>query len=193
MKMSSAKQIFDSLPGIWKLTRETLTPLKQWQYSGAECIRANGFAAFIPSESDPNLLIYSEKVTIINSGNDNSNGMNGMEAKQKYKYRYDTTTSALTKYFFDDRLFYTLKIEEQHDNETTEATASNQVIECGGTHLCIQDLYEANYSFGNGNYFELKYTINGPKKCYEINNKYEKCNSNEAADLGLHIENGEIL
>lgn len=189
--MGSAKQIFDSLPGIWKLTRETLTPFKQWQQSGAECIKASGFAAFTLAESDPDLLTYSEKV-VINSDNDNSSGMNGMEAKQKYKYRYDKSTSSLTKYFFDDRLFYTLKIEAGHDNETTEAMASNKVVGCG-THLCIQDLYEAHYSFCNDNYFELKYTINGPKKCYEIVNKYEKCNSNEVSDLGIQVENGEIL
>lgn len=200
--MASAKQIFDSFSGIWRITRETLTSLKQWQHSGAECIKASGFAAFTPLESDPNLLIYSEKVTI-NSGNDNSNGMNGMEAKQKYKYRYDSSTSSLTKYFFDDRLFYTLKFDDSphgQDNDgttttkaTTEASASSRVAGACGTHLCIQDLYEAKYSFDNDCYFELKYTINGPKKCYEIINKYEKCNSNEIAVLGLKLENGEIL
>lgn len=189
MKMGSARQIFDSLPGIWKLTRETLTPLKHWQHSGAQSIKASGFAAFTTSDLDPNLLIYSEKVTI-----DSNNGseMNGVEAKQKYKYRFDNSTSSLTKYFFDDRLFYTMEIESKHDNETTEARASNEITGCG-THLCIQDLYEANYSFYSDHFFQLKYTINGPKKCYEIINKYEKCNSNDLTELGIQIDNGEIL
>lgn len=189
--MTSARQIFDSFPGIWKLTRETLTPLKQWQHSGAESIRANGFAAFTPSESDPNLLVYSEKVTI-HSGSDVASVMNGMEAKQKYKYRYESATKTLTKYFFDDRLFYALKIDTRHDNDTTEATASNEVFGCG-THLCIQDIYEANYSFFSDKQFELKYTISGPKKCYEIITQFEKCNDEEIAQLGIQIENGEIL
>lgn len=191
MKMTSAKQIFDSFPGIWKLTRETLTPLKQWQYSGAESIRANGFAAFTLSESDPNLLIYSEKVTI-HSDSDGSSVMNGMEAKQKYKYRYESATKTLSKYFFDDRLFYSLKIDTRHGHETAEAIASNEVSGCG-THLCIQDLYEANYLFLNDKQFELKYTINGPKKCYEIITQFEKCNDEEIVQLGIQIENGEIL
>lgn len=193
MKMASAKQIFDSLPGIWRITRETLTPLKQWQNSGAECIKASGYAAFISAESDPNLLLYSEKVRI-NSGDDasNSSGMNGLEAKQKYKFRYDNSTSSITKYFFDDRLFYTLKIDDKNDN-TTEATASNVITVGCGTHLCIQDLYEANYSFHNDKYFELTYTINGPKKCYEIINTYEKCNDDEVNELAIQIENAEIL
>lgn len=187
---NSAKQIFDLLPGIWKLSRETITSLNQWQKSGAECIRANGFAAFTASVNDPNLLIYSEKVTI-NSGNDNSAGLNGLEARQKYKYRYDNSTSSLTKYFFDDRLFYTLNIT-QPDTQSTEASASSEVTGCG-THLCEKDLYDANYSFCNDRYFELRYTINGPKKCYEIINKYEKCNSDEVNGLNLQIVDGEIL
>lgn len=189
--MCSAKQLFDILPGIWKITRETLTPLNQWQKSGAECIRANGFAAFTADAADPNLLIYSEKVTI-NSGNDINSGLNGLEAKQKYKYRYDTTNSSLTKYFFDDRLFYTLKVDTQHDGQSTEASAFNEVVGCG-THLCEKDLYEANYSFCNDQYFELKYTVNGPKKRYQIINQYEKCNADDVTELGVRIDNGQIL
>lgn len=189
-KMCSARQIFDSLPGIWRLTRETLTPLKQWQNSGAECIKAKGFAAFTLIESDPEQLIYSEKVTIYNE-NDNENVMNGMQAKQKYKYRYDNKTNTLTKLFFDDRLFYEMKFDARNDvGSTTEATA---ITGCG-THLCIQDLYEANYSFRTDKLFELKYTVNGPKKCYEIITKYEKCSPDEIEQLNdIEIVNGEIL
>lgn len=192
MRMSSVKQIFDSLPGIWRLTRETLTPLKQWQNSGAECIKASGFAAFIPNESDPNLLIYTEKVTI--NSDDRDNAMNGMQAKQKYKYRYDKSAQTLTKYFYDDRLFYEMKIgANPSDTEgTTEVIASNELKFCG-SHLCVQDTYEANYVFRNNDVFELNYSVKGPKKCYRIITKFEKCNADEAADLGLEIVNDEIL
>lgn len=188
--MSTAKQIFEYLPGIWKLTRQTITPLKQWEKSGAECIKGNGFAAFIPCDTDSNLLIYSEKITI-NIPDDDTNPMNGLEAKQKYKYRYDGIASTLTKYFFDDRLFYTLEFNSENstaDNVAVEASASSEIIGCG-EHLCIQDLYVAKYSFKDQRNFLLKYTINGPKKCYEIINEYEKCDSNSAAA----IENGEIV
>lgn len=192
MKMSSVRQIFDSLPGIWRLTRETLTPLKQWQNSGAECIKANGFAAFIPNQSDPNLLIYTEKVTI--NSDDPDNAMNGMQARQKYKYRYDKAAQTLTKYFYDDRLFYELKIGDNlSDTEgTTEVIAFNELKFCG-SHLCVQDTYDASYVFRNNDQFELNYSVKGPKKCYRIITKFEKYNADEAAQLGLEIVNDEIL
>lgn len=188
--MSSVKQIFDTLPGIWRLTRETLTPLKQWQNSGAECIKATGYAAFIPNESDPNQLIYTEKVTI----NSDDNAMNGMQAKQKYKYRYDKSAQTLTKYFYDDRLFYELKMgaNASESDGITEAIAANDVQFCG-SHLCVQDTYEANYVFRNNGQFDLNYSVKGPKKCYQIITKFEKCIADEEAQLGLEIVNDEIL
>lgn len=190
-KMTSAKQIFDLLPGIWRLRRETLTTLKDWQQSGCIPLKANGFAAFTSIDTDPNVLIYSEKIKVIDENGINT-GMNGSEFKQRYKYRYDPSASTLTKYFFDDRIFYKLQIDARSDSESTEATASNSFIGCG-EHLCIQDLYEANYSFASDVKFELKYKVNGPKKCYEIINNYEKCSSSEIAQMEIRIENGEIL
>lgn len=186
--MAMAKQIFDYLPGVWRLIRQTTTSLDHWQNAGAECIKATGFAAFTHSVDDPNLLIYSEKVIIENSLD---RSMNGMEAKQKYKYRYDGTAATLTKYFFDDRLFYQMDFSKQNNDETVNANATSDVMACG-EHLCIQDFYEANYLFKNDHNFILKYSIRGPKKCYEIINEYEKCNN--ANDLnGIHMEKGEII
>lgn len=194
--MTTSKQIFDFLPGVWKLSRQTLTPLKYWQNSGAECIKAIGFAAIIQEVTDSNLLIYSEKVTICNPNESNCT-INGMEARQKYKYRFDANTSTLTKYFYDDRLFYTLNITESLSDDgvsqATTTTTGQSVITVCGEHLCIQDNYVANYLFKNNDSFVLKYSINGPKKCYEIVTEYEKCTTNQLTELGVTIENGEIV
>lgn len=193
MTMTTAKQIFDYLPGIWRLSRQTITPLKKWNNSGAESIKASGFAAIVPSQSNSNLLIYSEKV-VVNNPDDSSSVMNGMEARQKYKYLFDSTSSTLTKYFFDDRLFYTLDIKSDsaRDLKTTEATAISSIVGCG-EHLCIQDMYVANYQFIDSRNFVLKYTINGPKKCYEIITEFEKLESDEVAQFDVRIENNEIV
>lgn len=185
--MTTAKQIFDILPGIWKLSRQTLTPLKQWQNSGAERINANGFAAIICTDSDPNVLIYSENVTI-SDPNDSNSVMNGLQAKQKYKYKFDPNANTLTKYFCDDRLFYALNF-----NGNLEMGCVNGGHSLCGEHLCIQDNYVANYRFSeNGDSYTLKYTINGPKKCYEIITEYERCQASEQSELGVEIVDGEI-
>lgn len=191
--MTTAKQIFEYLPGIWRLTRKTITPLTNWNQSGAECIQGHGFAAIVPSTTDPNLLIYSEKVTIHNP-DDDSSVMNGLEARQKYKYLFDSNASTLTKYFFDDRLFYTLDFKPAKEDGTTvtEATAASSVMACG-EHLCEQDFYIANYQFINRRNFVLKYSINGPKKCYEIITEFEKLDTDQMQELDARVENGAIV
>lgn len=182
--MSTAKQVFDFLPGIWKISRRTLTPLNKWQLSGAECINAEGYAAMTKVESDPDLIIYTEKVTI-RDANETISGMNGMIARQKYKYRYDTLDETLTKYFYDDRLFYMLRFENDNPNEIS--SSGKHTFRVCGEHLCIEDNYVASYTFNpTGERFTMKYSVSGPKKCYEIITDYEKCNDN------VEIIDGEI-
>lgn len=182
--MSTAKQVFDFLPGIWKISRRTLTPLTKWQNSGAECINAEGYAAIFRVESDSNLLIYTEKLTIFDANGTNS-GMNGMVAKQKYKYRFDPVDESLTKYFYDDRLFYTLQFDNDKTNEI--ASSGKHTFRVCGEHLCIEDNYVASYTFSpSGDRYTMKYSVNGPKKCYEIITDYEKCTDN------VEIINNEI-
>lgn len=113
-----------------------------------------------------------------------SSSMNGMEAKQKYKYQYDPDANTLTKHFSDDRLFYVLKPNRVGENGEHHLS---------GDHLCIEDRYAADYSFnGNGNQYTLKYNVNGPKKCYGIITEYQKLKPNELVNLGYEIVNGEI-
>lgn len=155
----------------------------QRQNSGAECIIANGFAAITRTDSDPNVLIYSEKV-IISDPNDSNSIMNGMEARQKYKYQFDPNPNTLTKYFWDNRLFYALNFDD------TETGGMTGVYSLCGEHLCIQDNYVAHYLFSeSGDSYTLKYAVNGPKKCYEIITEYERC---QQTDHEIEIFNGEI-
>lgn len=188
---TTAKQIFEYLPGIWRLSRQTLTSLKEWERSGAECIRGNGFAAFIHAENDPNVLIYSEKVAIT-VPDDQSSAMNGMEAKQKYKYRYDGQASTLSKYFFDDRLFYAMDASKGAETTSTGVSGYGEITACG-EHLCERDFYEAKYNFRDQHMFSLTYMVNGPKKCYEICTEYERCQADATEELGIVIRDGEIV
>lgn len=190
--MSTSKQIFEYLPGIWRLSRQTLTSLKEWDRSGADCIKGNGFAAFIQPKDDPNLLIYSEKVTITVPDDSNS-AMNGLEAKQKYKYRYDGQASTFTKYFFDDRLFYTLDLNGSTGTSGAVGASGFGEVIANGEHLCERDFYVAKYNFCDQQTFSLTYSVNGPKKCYEIQNEFRRCEADEAQVLGIVVENDEIV
>lgn len=188
---AAAKQIFEYFPGIWRLSRQTLTSKQEWEQSGAECIKASGFAAFTHAKDDPNVLVYSEKVAIT-VPEDQSSAMNGIEARQKYKYRYDGQASTLTKYFFDDRLFYTMDGGHGRAVSASDASGCGEIMACG-EHLCERDFYEAKYNFRDGRTFSLTYTVEGPKKCYEIRTEYERCEANVAEQHGIVLEYGEIL
>lgn len=47
------------------------------------------------------------------------------------------------------------------------------MTECG-THSCIQDLHEGNYSFCNNKYFKLKYIMNGPTNTMKFQHVRDK-------------------
>lgn len=201
--MVSSKQLFDYLPGIWKLSRKTFTPLKNWQNSGAECIIANGYAAFIASKTEPNLLIYSEKVYVRNLNDSNLDATTpATVAKQKYHYRYEETTRNIVKYFSDGRLFYELNINsapkpEGSEKHAEETLSGQSVIQACGEHLCIQDNYVANYVFNNldstNSKFTLSYSVSGPKKCYEITTEFERINSVDLIELDIQIKSDAIV
>lgn len=193
--MNSSKQIFEYFPGIWRLTRITTSKVKEFtaNITGGECINANGYAAFIKTKSDPNVIVYSEKVTVFNLG---AGAQGGIEAKQKYKYKYDPMTATVTKYFSDDRLFYQLNINDSEEQSTT-AISDLSCFRATGDHLCIQDNYAANYSFSqNPNgipLITLTYSVNGPKKCYDIITEYERIQCDNLDEFGIVIENEEIV
>lgn len=195
--MITSKQIFEYLPGIWKLSRKTSSQLKHRQgtSSRGECIKADGYAAFLPTESDPNVILYSEKVIVYNFDLNNEKNHSGIEAKQKYTYKYDQTAQTVTKYFYDGRLFYTLNIIATDSTEPT-LTGSSSFQICG-EHLCIQDNYASSYVFGKADNGELTltltYSVNGPKKCYDIITEYEKLNADNLNDLDIQIVNGEMV
>lgn len=160
-----------------------------------ESINADGYAVFCRSDTDKNLLHYSEKVTVYNMNLNNTKSPEGIEARQKYQYKYDDELATLTKYFTDGRLFYQLNFVGADGESSAKAVGDSNKI-CG-EHLCIQDNYVSDYAFGSGSggqaAFTLTYSVNGPKKCYDIRTEYEKVEAKQAECLGIKIVNGEIL
>jgi hypothetical protein len=145
MKITTSKQVFDFLQGIWKITRYSESQIE------SENIKAEGHAFFNLSADEPGLIIYSEKVTIYNIYLNSS-----AIGTQEYKYKYDADSLSLSKYFSDNRFFYRLNISEN---------------KASGRHLCIEDEYSASYIFSE-NLFTLTYSVTGPFKSYEIKTEY---------------------
>ena len=171
---SSARVVFDSWPGLWHLSRTVVSSVK------SEVMDAHGYAAFIPSSDTPNVLKYSEKVTI-----DNQSG--GLFGFQRYEYRFDPGTSTVSKYLQDGGLFYDLKIELDDGGLRAAACVP---------HLCVADLYSPEYSFEqDGQSFSLKYAVSGPAKAYSIVTRFSKLGPiAEAGPLhGISIELDAIV
>ncbi len=163
MLQKTSKQIFDFLPGLWKITREIVSN------SFDKNIIADGCGLFSLKEN-LNIILYSEKVNICNIDINNT-----YIAKQKYKYKYDINTSSISKYFNNDKFFYIIKILD------------NQIY---GEHLCVKDQYVSHYTFFD-NDFILTYYIQGPFKNYKIITKYSKTDNTDI--LGITICDGEIV
>lgn len=195
--MKTSRQIFEYFPGIWKLNRRTSSKLKQWPgNSTGEAIRADGYAIFAFSELDKNVLIYSEKVTVYNLNFNDAASAQGMEARQKYEYKYDEQTSTLSKYFSDGRLFYEINFIGSEGESTGTVAGDTRTNKICGEHLCIQDNYVSDYKFASNRgrpVFTLTYSVNGPKKCYDIETEFERLEEKDVKRLGIQIENGEIV
>jgi hypothetical protein len=179
--MKTAKQIFEFLPGVWKITRhillknQELVEASHEAYSKyvsgdatpqlfiyqkyiesqfpSERLKADGYGFFEPLKDNNDIILYSEKVDLINLYlNIRSIGT------QKYQYQYDALTDSISKYFEDGSYFYTLEI-----------------IKGGakGRHLCRSDQYTSTYCFSDDK-FTLIYSVDGPHKCYKIITEYIK-------------------
>lgn len=196
--MKTSKQIFDYFPGIWKLTRKTSSKLQGWPgHITGECIKADGYAIFVPSDTDKNLLYYAEKVTIYNLPVNNAKSFGGIEGRKRYHYRYDEETNVLSKYFTDGRLFYDVNFKSDGIESLANAIGDPRRNTICGSHLCEKDYYVSDYDFGVGDdgqpVFTLVYSVNGPNKCYDIQTDFEKIDASEANALGIRIENNDIL
>lgn len=147
--MKSAKEIFDFLPGRWRIDRSIVFPNNLQQNE----IKIKGHGGFIISESDPNLILYSEDVIMYLTS------LQSLAARQKYQYKYTNEEASIAKYFSDGQLFYHL---------VTNADSS-----WGGTYLCNKDQYLAKYIFESSS-FTLTHFVRGPEKSYDILTQYTR-------------------
>ena len=146
-------QVWDMLPGIWKLYRQL----------GAYGIM-EGTSHFTPLDAD--------QLQYIETG----------EAQYGFPQTYKTTRRYIfvkkennIHIYIDDGLhkgdlLYTLEWEKPC---VLSATSPLPCI-ATGTHVCKEDTYQARYQFFFPSYFSLCYRVKGPQKDYQIHSIFRK-------------------
>lgn len=141
MNNKTPKQIFDFLPGTWDISRTMIA------HTTDSFHKAVGYGTFLISDHDPNIILYSEQLKMLNSATIGT---------QKYSYHYDVFTDILSKYFDNDAFFYQLNILDDR---------------IYGSHLCIKDQYVSNYTLNKDN-MTITYYVCGPSKNHTIITEY---------------------
>jgi hypothetical protein len=163
--MSSAKQVFSLLQGVWRFTRSVVNKAPLQEYDGT------GYAVFSLLSGSANELKYHERVILKNLYTKQT-----VKGYQTYRYLYNSDLDEIIKYLENGKLFYKLNISG---------------LDCLGYHLCVKDDHKATYHFNNDNKFSLQYKVIGPKNNYSISTEYTRITGQDLPALGV-IYNGEI-
>ena len=171
---SSTENIFDSLKGSWKLTRN-LDSLISAYPSG----KLNGRATF--AERPPTDSIFDAEYLYSESGDFITQQGLTMRATRQYVYRYSRTTDAISVWFVKlddgsavDYLFHKLDFRETD----LGVDPSPEVWSASGYHLCVEDNYNADYSFHLRDskiiQWHAVFDVDGPKKDYTAKATYTR-------------------
>ena len=145
-------KIFGLMKGCWKVSRKIQEPQKNW-------VTGEGKARFEAISNDPKVLLYKEELQILTNSEK-------FDVSKEYVFRY--LENKISVFFKEkpERFFYSLEFQ-QPSNEVKVITAQAE-------HLCIKDLYKAQYKFFDDNKFELIYQVKGPKKNYLMTTIYDR-------------------
>ena len=109
-------------------------------------VQAEGHAVLRPAE---NGLIYDEEVTL------RIPGQAEMTGTRRYLWR--DAGEGIAVHFEDGRFFHTLKLEHSQSRDH---------------HDCPPDSYDAVYDFSAWPIWSVHWTVNGPRKAYEMKTEY---------------------
>lgn len=145
----NALSIFRWLEGTWSLSR---------QITGTG--KMNGKAVFrLENPINLNRYHYREEGILTFLTNQSLN------FHREYVYEYDENHQIINVYFNENPLKFFHKLQFSTDFKSADAS-----------HLCINDRYDAYYTFLNENQFGLQYRVKGPKKDYQIISTFTKEN-----------------
>lgn len=147
----SLKDIFNIIPGKWKLTRN----IKDIAY-------AEGCAYFTLKYKDT--INYFEEVEVKYFAFNSSNIISKTKARRNYIFEFNLTNNIIYQYFADNQLYTKLKPE----------MAKDKTLKYSGKHLCSNDEYYNIYEFVDQNNFKVLNQVKGPHKDYSIETLYKK-------------------
>ena len=172
------REIFENLAGEWRIQR-TLTSILH-NYPSGTFIGTVFIHDRKPTDKKyPMEHIYSEKGTFtMDSGA-------SFDAVRSYVYRYNAQSDEISAWFvrpddlqMADYLFHVVRFDDTDGSESASASDSQTTVKARGSHLCVNDTYDAQYEFtreGDSlNEWSLKYFVKGPRKDYSAESTYSK-------------------
>ncbi|CAF9935770.1 hypothetical protein IMSHALPRED_010342 [Imshaugia aleurites] len=172
--MSSTEKIFGCLKGSWKLSRN-LDSLVSTYPSG----RLEGTAIF--ARRPPTDTAYDAEYLYSESGEFTTEQRLMMKATRQYVYRYSRATDTISVWFVkpDDGSAVDYFFHDLGFQETAPKIERNpEVRSASGYHLCVEDNYNAQYSFGMEDsrikQWHAVFDVDGPKKNYSAKATYTR-------------------
>ena len=188
------ENVFKSLKGHWNVYRRLESEMSTYQ-SG----KFIGTASFeMRSPTDP---AYDAEYLYIENGDFHSEQGLIIPATRRYIYRFQRNAKIISAWFVKaedglavDYLFHNIDFtscEQEYFSGTNGR--SRLLLEANGHHLCINDNYLADYLFRfQGmicDYWDLKYSVKGPRKAYSTTTQYVRDDSHHTAKNDSMSEN----
>ena len=174
-KLSRTNGLFASFEGSWRLSRRLDSAISTYPSGTLE-----GIATFAkrPATDDS----YEAEYLYSESGDFTTQQGLTMKATRQYVYRYSRSTDAISVWFVKpddgssvDYFFHKLDFRETRrgiDEDAPEACTAS------GYHLCVNDNYNASYSFQLSNsklaQWDAVFDVDGPKKGYVAKATYTR-------------------
>jgi Family of unknown function (DUF6314) len=144
-------QLFKHLQGVWKLKRRLGTQGYM-----------QGVARFQTRREG---MLYYQEQGSATFGNGKT-----FSAYRAYAYVYGQGTIAVHSWNSvheqPAELLYTLYFQS--------ANTTSQALVATGTHECVNDVYQAQYTFVSHKHFQLTYRVKGPHKDYVIQTHFSR-------------------
>lgn len=146
-EQSINEKVFHFLEGVWKVQRE---------FKGSYRGEFTGQATFEPQAGEPSAYEYAEQGELTDAEGKR------FDARQRYRYRLTEGQVQVLKQEDSDWIVMHSLDFEMEDGIATAAHV----------HLCGQDNYATVYRIDFSGFWEISYTVNGPKKDYRISTVY---------------------